>query len=390
MGTLGIILAYVDDCNALLALEDVEPFLDKFKHIAEPLGAIMNTEKTRILTSTNDSSTVQHLLASKNIHDHIIASSLHRAISNYSRKPDSNKVLQPYEVTDGLRVLGAPIGSPTFCTNFLLSTLDNAQTDANKIISGLTDIQTKLRIFSTCTVHKLTHLFASDVYNSPISTLPDKWFVWNGSLNNGFTTMINSFLEHITQTSKLPIHSHLIATISTQQGGLGLQHPLRTAIPSAILSTKRCLQFATEGIWLSNNKPLVNLPPAISSLYSDWETSSLTQLVVFRKYLPDFASLCVSETSSDTDASPNNQFIYNTSVKRCRHHIKLHASEAIREILRYEANQNPSLELETRLDGVLDVRTSLALQTMSRQHLANRIKNENFQVAIKCKLRLPL
>ena len=46
MGCIPIVMAYVDDVNCLLHLRDVKPFLDSFKKHGEPLGAIMNTEKT--------------------------------------------------------------------------------------------------------------------------------------------------------------------------------------------------------------------------------------------------------------------------------------------------------------------------------------------------------
>ena len=57
-------MAYVDDVNCLLPIQDVKPFLDSFKRHGEPLGAVMNTGKTRILTSTHNTSTVAKLLAS--------------------------------------------------------------------------------------------------------------------------------------------------------------------------------------------------------------------------------------------------------------------------------------------------------------------------------------
>ena len=53
-GGVPIILAYVDDVNCLLPLEDVEDFLRRFKEIGEDLSAKMNTEKTQILTPTHN------------------------------------------------------------------------------------------------------------------------------------------------------------------------------------------------------------------------------------------------------------------------------------------------------------------------------------------------
>jgi len=56
LGGITAILAYVDDANFLVPLEDVEFLLDTFNEIAVPLRAVMNTEKTRIMTATNGES----------------------------------------------------------------------------------------------------------------------------------------------------------------------------------------------------------------------------------------------------------------------------------------------------------------------------------------------
>ena len=68
----------------------------------------------------------------------------------------------------------------------------------------------------------------------------------DGAFNGEFTEMINVILEHVTQTGDTPQHSQLISTMSIKQGGLGLPHPMQSAIPTAIVTTKHCIQFATE------------------------------------------------------------------------------------------------------------------------------------------------
>jgi hypothetical protein len=107
LGTLDIILAYVDDCNVLLHHEDVLFFLDRFKQLAEPLGAVLNTEKTRILTTTTGSSLVNKLLLHPQMRMNMRGKLLEQAISKYSVKLVNGNA-SPVEVTDGLRVLGAP------------------------------------------------------------------------------------------------------------------------------------------------------------------------------------------------------------------------------------------------------------------------------------------
>ena len=45
-GGIPLILAYVDDVNALVPTRDVNLFLELFKKYGKPLGAVLNTEKT--------------------------------------------------------------------------------------------------------------------------------------------------------------------------------------------------------------------------------------------------------------------------------------------------------------------------------------------------------
>jgi hypothetical protein len=58
---MGFSLAYVDDVNAVLHHQDVDFFLRRSKSLGEPLEAILNTEKTRIMTSTTGKSLVERL-----------------------------------------------------------------------------------------------------------------------------------------------------------------------------------------------------------------------------------------------------------------------------------------------------------------------------------------
>ena len=48
MGGIPIIMAYVDDVNALIPLKYVRIFLDSFCKHVKGLGAVLNTKKTRL------------------------------------------------------------------------------------------------------------------------------------------------------------------------------------------------------------------------------------------------------------------------------------------------------------------------------------------------------
>ena len=121
----------------------------------------MNTEKTRILTSTHGHSTVDKLRSIAP--GSAVANSLERAIQQYSRDKKGN----PVEVKDGLRVLGVPVGSDDFCRKFIMEAMAKAASEASAVISGLESEQTMLQLFRQCTTHKLTHLFAADVVFKP-------------------------------------------------------------------------------------------------------------------------------------------------------------------------------------------------------------------------------
>ena len=136
------------------------------------------------------------------------------------------------------------------------------------------DVQTIVRIFSQCTVHKMTQLSGCDFYNLPLDNLPNQYYLWESDLTSQFSEMTNHVLSSITNKTSLPSHSHLIPNMSAiKQGGLGLQHPRTNTISSYMSTTKRCLQYTHQGIWLGYNKNRPILPHSIRHLYSDWETS---------------------------------------------------------------------------------------------------------------------
>jgi hypothetical protein len=53
-GSIGFSIGYVDDVNAMLHHLDVDFFLKRFVELGKPLGAILNTDKTRIMTTASN------------------------------------------------------------------------------------------------------------------------------------------------------------------------------------------------------------------------------------------------------------------------------------------------------------------------------------------------
>jgi hypothetical protein len=135
--------------------------LSVFEELATSLGTILNTEKTRILTSTSGKSLVlDKLISSPNFNSFMKGTLLQSTISNYS----TATVL--VEVTDGLRVLGTPIGSLSFCESFISTILQKANEDADKLLSSGLDKMYKQWLDSLAFAQSITLLtFSAPMYS---------------------------------------------------------------------------------------------------------------------------------------------------------------------------------------------------------------------------------
>ena len=393
LGGLALILAYVDDANFLVPLEDVKPLLDAFKEVAEPLGCDMNTEKTRIFTTT----TGESILPALKLADPTTHASLSSAIQTYSRENidrSSNdsfpcELTKPCEVTTGLRVLGVPLGSDKFCKAFLLKRVKAAAEDAKKVLDGLSNKQTMLRIFKMCTLHKVTHLFATDVACTPTAQLPSTWNLWSSDFCTEFSTMLNSFLQELLSVDSIPAHAHIISTISLGNGGLGLQHPRLAAVASFMLSLKRAISYASDGIFLPLTTKTIKLPASITSLYQHWDQPRHPSQVLqnFNNYLPSItATITLDNPLAGDNITPKHihQFMHSTSIPWARETLRHHAGEQYIINLVEEAPD----DVLHAIHGLIQPHMSLPLVSMSRTNPKDCLSNKEFDCALKAKLRI--
>ena len=159
--------------------------------------------------------------------------------------------------------------------------MERATTDCKSLLNGLEDYQTIFQLFKTCTIHKLTHLFPSDVLTTDYDNLRDDWMGWESDLSVCFANMIKDMLLTFMTKTHVPHHAYLISTISTAQSRLGLLHPTTSAVPTFMLTSQKCIQYAVDGVWIGRTHSPVPLPDNITSFYKNWKTSTLTIFLFF-------------------------------------------------------------------------------------------------------------
>ena len=121
----------------------------------------MNTDKTRIMTTTTGRSVLDAHIQ----HNHTVGLELKEAITTYSTK--NSKM---YEETNGLRILGSPVGSITFQKAFIADYLQKLKTDASNLLDKLEDDQTIIQLYRQCTSQRLNHLFPADASRNGCGT----------------------------------------------------------------------------------------------------------------------------------------------------------------------------------------------------------------------------
>ena len=168
--------AYIDDVTSLLPPFAIIPYLTTFKKFGEPIGAYLNLSKSTILSTLNP--TIPNL-----------DPSLLPALSHLS---DTSHLV------NGTRLLGYPIGSPSFINDYLNTAAINFRRHSQCIQVGLHNLQSKAQLFRQCLQATIPHLLFSDVLlNAPLND-PLLPYSWN-----------SPFLSHI-QTTSTAFYCHLL------------------------------------------------------------------------------------------------------------------------------------------------------------------------------------
>ena len=407
-GGITDIFAFVDDTNAAVPLEDVLFFLQRFQDLATPVNAILNADKTRILTSTTNSSAIPSISRD---HGQAIASQITAAINSFSvttkTRTDGTSYTEPVEVTNGLRILGVPIGSPQFCATCVRNTLRTIMDDCNTILRHVTDRQLALRLFSQCTITKIPHLLPCvATFELNATDAPQPWHQWTSPITNAVHNIEKWFIATLLSCPTLEDHSIAIAHLPIGLGGLGILHAPSRVVPDLVLRVARAISFCTQGIRLTTTGPPITLPTSIARLFSSWRTSPTSLCITFRQYAPEIAQYATPTNLPGDLASNDNEppghtppltttappdertdYLINTMTpSRARDNINTAAHSERRQAL----IDHDDIAIRTATPGLLQPHTSAPIIAMSRISRAHRLDNDLFIIATRRKLRIPI
>jgi hypothetical protein len=170
--------------------------------------------------------------------------SISNSIASFSTTPHpTNKTAPdiPVELTTGFRLLGQPVGSATFATEFFDHHIDDVKKNITSLLDNITDQQTRLRLFSQCIIQKLPHLLSADVlYHLPTDNPNPPWEEWNGPLTSNTDSIIKAFFTSLLTTADItpdiPEYAILISQLGLRAGGLGLLCPRTRAAPDFVIT----------------------------------------------------------------------------------------------------------------------------------------------------------
>ena len=195
-GGISHLLSFVDDISSCVYLPNLH-FLscEQVSSRGASVGCFVNPHKTRVLTSCNGT----FILPTLSTHNPPLTHSLSTSSASFSTTPYlTNKTAPDIELTTGFRLLGQPVGSATFSSDFFACQIDDVKKNITSLLDNITDQQTRLRLFSQCIIQKLPHpLLSADIlFHLPTDDPNPPWEEWNGPLTSNIGSLIKSFSAH--------------------------------------------------------------------------------------------------------------------------------------------------------------------------------------------------
>jgi len=371
-------LSLLDDTSVFLPHQDILFFLDRLSTLGRPHGIIINYQKTHLLTSTTGTSPLP-LLPSAD------ATALTEALDFLSSHGNTSP-----EITTGIRLLGCPLGSSDFTTDYLSSAISKFSTSIHRLHLGISDLQTRAVLFRYCVRATVDHLLDSDFYDHASLSRPTSPVDWSSDFTHSIDTLTQTFIRHLASPSgpspppsfpPLPTHSNALLYLPASLGGIGFRSPYVSTTSAYVVPVARSIRLASHGI-TTNSATTTHLPTSHRHLLRNWQSSDLRLFRLFRTY---GKSILRHRFPTDPTAHVLTTFTDSSLNLRGfrRDFHRLH--------YKHSASTLPSLpHLTANATSLTSPWMSLPLHSMSRQHEDHRLDNRTYRFALLRRLRLPL
>ena len=383
LGSLAVIMTYIDDCTASVHYDDLRFFIEEFDRIGTPLGCVLKQQKCKILTSTT------------NTHPRGILPDQHAL--------DLNHVLSKYcggveqgEVLDGVRILGAPIGCASFVQQYQNKTLQKLRKAIAQLKKLVKDPQIATSLFKFSLQHYVTHLLFTDVlHNACPASTP---LAYSSSFTNTINSITQSFLSgvaiHHSPSSPLPPHAWYIATAPTGMGGLGFDDATSKAVPHFIKPLASSIRAALHGMTPQLVEsphleeppvPPILLPKHIVNSFRSWKHSSLSIFQTYREIATQYANI--------SDAPPmriSDNKLLTYTLQSPLHMITRNIQRKLSISNLNDLWPNLPDDVKQHFPSLMSFMTAIPMGHVSRNDATNHFAPDEFRVYMQRKMRLPL
>jgi hypothetical protein len=377
LGSRSATTSFIDDTGSFLPYEDLTAFIEYFTKYGPPLGIHLNTTKTKIFTLPSRDDTASILSPTQRHHL--------RCALDLLNGPSS-------EQTEGIRYLGHPIGSPSYCRTFILAAARDFHRATIRLTKRLADPQTIATLFRFCTLPSLNHLLFADVlYNTPNDPgNPPSLTAWCSDLSSTLHEATTHLLKVVTNIpTDIPAFSYLLAHHTVKGGGLGLRDHSEAAVTSFLIPLLRSVRYTISGIPFRYSDQVHKLPAIYAKALSTWSTSRNPPAIIrtFNHYLPALQDLYNNKKLFKEPRSLTlKQLVMDAPLQGLSSKVYHHnLTQALLAIM-------PSLPSTTRniLSSLLSQTTSIPLHSLPRRFPDHRFHPDAYRLLLRRKLRLPL
>jgi len=385
LGSMAITMTYIDDCTVSIHYEDISFFMDEFNKAGRQMGCTLKPQKCKVLTSLSGTSPM-HILPPQHRY------ALSYVLDQYCGGQDAG------EVTEGIRILGAPIGNTKFVHQYQTSKLQKLTSSVSTMLNLIpNDPHICTTLYKYSLQHYTWHLLPTNILHfKNESTQPKHYeteFITN--VNNITKNFLTKMTSNPDGGSPTPAHSWCIATTPTGLGGLGFEDIAAKAIKCFITPLARTIRITQHGLIpqrvstpnIEDDDPIsVQLPPYITNSFRSWKNSNLRVFQTYRELTAQYTSNLDSSICQDLQEMPLQNYTLHTSLKTTNSNIQKYIYiQRMKSIW-------PSLprNVKKHLPSCMSLLTSLPLSTISRTDASNRFSDVEFRAYAQRKLRLPL